>query len=44
MRLDPKDHIPDRPDEEPEGWTEEDQDALDDYRQSQEDLAMDERD
>lgn len=39
---DPKDHVPDRQDEEPEIWTDEDQDELDDYNQMKEDLAQDE--
>ncbi len=32
--------MPDRQDDEPEVWTEEDQDELDDYNQSKEDEAM----
>lgn len=36
--MTPKEHIPDRPDDESEAWTEEDQDALDDYNQMREDL------
>jgi len=38
----PKDFLPDRQDSEPESWTNEDQDALDDYNQAMEDLAMEE--
>jgi len=38
----PKDYIAERPDEENETWTDEDQDALDDYNQAMEDLAMEE--
>lgn len=41
---DPKDFIPDHDLNEPEVWTEEDQDEWDDYQQSKEDLAMEERD
>jgi hypothetical protein len=37
-----KDFVPDRKDEEPEGWTDEDQEELDDYNQSLEDQAMEE--
>lgn len=40
---DPKDHIPDRPNDEPEPWTKQDQDALDDYNQSKEDLEQEEK-
>lgn len=39
---DPKDHVPDHDLNEPEVWTDEDQDELDDYNQAQEDLARDE--
>lgn len=35
--------LPDQPSDEPEEWTDEDQDALDDYNQMKEDEAMDER-
>lgn len=37
-------NIPDQSANEPEEWTDEDQDDLDDYNQTKEDLAMDERD
>ena len=37
------DILPDRIDEEPEEWTEQDQDDFDDNEQAKEDAAMDER-
>lgn len=39
---DPRDYIPDSQTDPDDIWTEEDQDAYDDYLQSKEDLAMEE--
>lgn len=39
---DPKDHVPDHDLNEPTGWTDEDQDELDDWNQHLEDLEQEE--
>lgn len=40
--IEPGENIPDRIHDEPEYWSDEDQDELDDYLQAKEDLAQDE--